>query len=140
MVCMIKALVSWVVFTLIGTNLVGMVVRGLIPNPEMDALESEAHPIIRDAIGKYKRANLGCTLFSALLVALYLYLLVRFWNLGVLAAATMLMLSRLPDLSWELRTGQKVTRRTAPKGGRDVFATVMMWAALPLLWFALCRM
>lgn len=83
------------------------------------------------------------TLFSVLLGVLYLYLLLRFWNLGVLAVAAMLMLSRLPNLLWEIRTGQKVTMvhfrsGAAPKGAVAIVATVMMWAALPLLWLFLC--
>ena len=137
MLCIMKAVVGWVVLLLVGTNL-GMVVRGLVPSPGTAELEAGLHPALSHEVAKYKRANVGVTLFFALLAVLYLYLLLRFWNFGVLAAAVMLMLSRLPDLLWEIRTGQKVTRVTAPRGAVPVVATVMMWAALPLLWFALC--
>ncbi len=124
---------------LIGTNLLGMVVRGLVPAPGMVELEAGLHPALRGEVARDKRANAGITLFFALLVVLYLYLLLRFRNFGVLAAAAMLMLSRLPDLLWEIRTGRKITPRAAPKGAVSILATVMMWAALPLLWFSLCR-
>lgn len=139
---LIYAVGAWVALMLIGTNLVGFVVRGLVAAPGMEQLEAGLDPFVRREFAKYKRANVGVTLFFALLGVLYLYLLLRFWNLGVLAAAVMLMLSRLPDLLWEIRTGYKVTMvrlrsGAAPKGAMAIVATVMMWAALPLLWFFL---
>jgi hypothetical protein len=143
LLCLIKTVGGWVALMLIGTNLLGMVVRGLVAAPGMDQLEAEMPQPVRDEVAKAKLANVGITLFSALLGVLYLYLLLRFWNLGVLAIAVMLMLSRLPDLLWEIRTGQKVNlyrlrSGAAPKGAVTILATVMMWAALPLLWFFLC--
>lgn len=133
----LKAVGGWVALALIGTNLVGVVVRGLIDAPGTSPGTSAW---VRDEFAKERLANIGVTLFFALLGVLYLYLLLRFWNLGVLAAAVMLMLSRLPDLLWEIRTGQKVSlyrlrSSAAPKGVVSILATVMMWAALPLLWF-----
>lgn len=143
LLCVIYAVGGWVALMLIGTNLVGVVVRGLVAAPGMEQLEAGLDPFVRREFAKYKRANVGVTLAFALLGVLYLYLLLHFWNLGVLAVAAMLMLSRLPDLLWEIRTGQKVTRvrlrsGSAPKGAVAIVATVMMWAALPLLWFFLC--
>ena len=139
MLCLIEAAVWWVGLMLIGTNLVGMVVRGLVLAPGMAELEAGLHPALRGEVAKDKRANAGITVFFVLLTVLYLYLLLRFWNFGVLAAAALLMLSRLPDLLWEIRTGQKVTLRAAPKGAMTILATVMMLASFPLLWLALCR-
>ena|SRR3989338_3559501 len=138
MTCVVKAVVGWLVLMLIGTNLVGIVARGLFPIPDMQELEKTAHPIIQTEVARYKRTNLGFTLFFALLGILYFYLLLRFWNLGVLIAAVMLMLARLPDLLWEIRTGRKITRRNAPMGIGGVFSVFMSWAALPVLWLALC--
>jgi hypothetical protein len=139
LLCVIKALVAWVVLMLVGTNLLGMVVRGLARAPGRQELEAGLHPALSHEVAKFKRANVSVTVFFALLGLLYIYALLRFGNVGVLVAGAMLMLSRLPDLLWEIRTGQKVTRAAAPKGAMYILGTVMMWGALPLLWFALCR-
>ena len=133
-----KALVGWVILMLVGTNLIGMVVGGLVPASGMAETEAGINPTLSHEVARHKRVNVGMTLFFVVLVVLYLFLLMRLWNLKVLAAAVMLMLARIPDQLWEIRTGQKVTLVTAPRDVVSVVTTVMMWAALPLLWFALC--
>jgi len=137
--CLLKTLVGWVVLMFVGTNLLGFVVRGLVPSPGMDRLEPEGQPLIQREVAKYRRANVRTTSLFAILALLYFYLLFRFWNVGVVAAAAMLMASRLPDLLFEIRTGQKIDKRNMPSGPLSLFATVLMWVALPLLWWALCR-
>ena len=104
----------------------------------MREFEKSPFPPIKEAAVWYKRTNIGMTLFFALLSVLYLWLLLRFWNIGVSVAAAMLMLSRLPDLLWEIRTGKKISRREGPTGAVAIVSTLLMWGALPLLWFALC--
>jgi hypothetical protein len=135
-VCTIQAVVGWFVLMLVGTNLVGFVVRGLDEQPIAAAADTPV--FLQKEIAKANRTSTGMTLFFALLTALYLYLLFRFWSLGVVAAAAMLMLSRLPDLLWELRNGRKITPGDAPRGVIAVLSTVMMWGAFPVLWLALC--
>lgn len=136
-ICLVKTVVSWVVLMLIGTNLIGMVVRGLVAAPE-GGFKEPLHPALCDEVSKYKRANVVVTAFSVLLGVLYFYLLLRFWNFGVVVIAAMLMLSRLPDLVWEIRTGEKATLKSRPRGTIGVLATIVMWAALPALYFVLC--
>jgi hypothetical protein len=138
--CLVKTVVGWVVLMLVGTNLLGLVVRGLVPAHEarkMEVLTSD--PFVQELITRHKRANVGVTVFFAALGLVYLYALLRFWNIGVVGAAVMLMLGRLPDLLWEIRTGQKVKPYSAPKGLRGLLAMLLSWGALPVLWFALCR-
>lgn len=140
MLCLFKAVVGWVVLALVGTNLLGLVVRGLVQTPKAREMEDRTtNPVLKKMIARHKRANVGVTVFFAALGLVYLYALLQFWNIGVVGAAVMLMLGRLLDLLWEIRTGQKVKLYRAPKGLRGLLATLLLWGALPVLWFALCR-
>jgi len=138
---LVKTAVGYVVLMLVGINILGVVVRGLLPTPEMRELQARMadSPFMQEAVARDKRLNVGLTLFFAALGLAYLYALFRFWNIGVVAAAVMLMLGRLPDLLWEIRTGRKVTLYDAPKGLRSLLATLLSWGALPVLLFALYR-
>ena len=98
---------------LIGTNLVGFFSLGLI------------------------RKNIGISLFVTVIGLLYLFLLLYFLNIGVAIAAMLLMVARIPDLIWENRYGQKIDKKNRPKGFRYTLATILMWAALPVLWWSL---
>jgi hypothetical protein len=137
--CLLKALIGWVVLMFVGTNLLGLIVRGLVPNSGMDELEHEGDPFIQEQVAKYKRTNVGMTSFFAVLALIYFYLLFHFWNIGVVAVAATLMGARLPDLLFEIRTGQKVNKWHMPRGPLNVFTTLLDWVALPVLWWALCR-
>jgi hypothetical protein len=138
--CLVKTVVGWVVLGLVGINLLGLVVRGLVPAPNAREMEVRTtDPFVQELIARHKRANVGVTVFFAALGLVYLYALLRFWNIGVVGAAVMLMLGRLPDLLYEIRTGQKVKIYSAPKGLRGLLAVLLLWGALPVLWFALCR-
>lgn len=140
MLCLVKAVVGWVILMLVGTNLTGFIVRGIVPPPAAREEKNRmTHPFVQEMMDQHRRANVGVTILFAALSLVYLYALLRFWNIGVVAAAVMLMLARLPDLLWEIRTGQKVTTRFAPKGSGGILAKLMSWGALPVLWLALCR-
>jgi hypothetical protein len=135
-ICLIQAVVGWFVLMLVATNLIGFVVRGLVEQPVTAG--ADAPDFLQEEVAKANRMSTGVTLFFALVTVLYLYLLFHFWNVGVIVAAAMLMLSRLPDLLWELRTGRKITSSDAPRGVIAVLSTCLMWGAFPVLWFALC--
>jgi hypothetical protein len=136
MLCIVKVAIGWVVLMIVGTTLVNFVVRDLVPSPEMRELETTMPAALAGEMTRYKRANGGVTLFFGALAVLYLYLL--FWNLGVVAAAAMLMVARLPDVLWEIRTGQKVKKGNMPKAVVNYAASILDWAAIPVLWFSLC--
>ena len=70
---------------------------------------------------------------------------VYYWALfhylgGMLAivAGAMLMVSRIPDLLVEIRTGKRITKKTMSRTPLDFFMSALDWLALPVLWFALC--
>jgi hypothetical protein len=85
-----------------------------------------------------RRARVGNVVMTSLFLLFmfaYLVALFYFFGLGVVLAACATMASRLPDLLWEIRTGDRVTRQNAPWGGRYIIAEIFLWGALPLLWY-----
>jgi hypothetical protein len=51
----------------------------------------------------------------------------------------MAMLARMPDLLWEIRTGQRVSGTNKPGGVVYTVAAGVYWLVLPLVWYSLCR-
>jgi len=140
MFCILKSIVAWGVLSFVGTNLIGFVVRGIfwqpphVETPDERTAELFRHETRRAGIG-----NLAITLLTILAAAAYLFALFHFWNVWLAVAAAILMISRLPDLSREVRTGQRYTRRHGPKGSLYTAAGFVTWATLPLIWYSLCK-
>jgi len=132
----IKAVVGWFVLMLISTNLVGLVVRGLVPNKAMDDLEKEAQPVIQDAIDTPRGSNKFLTLLFVVVTLIFLYTLYYFLNLGVVAATLMLMIARAPDLLWEINTGTRITKVNTPKGVVYTVGSILHWGALLVMWLS----
>ena len=81
-----------------------------------------------------RAANIGMTLFAAVLTVGYLFLLFRWGNVWLVVAGVLLMVARLPDLLHQIRTGEKKLR----SGVAGMLAAVVMWGTLPLVWYSLC--
>ena len=64
-------------------------------------------------------------------------MLYHFWGIGVVLVAAMLMIGRVQDLLYEIKTGRKVTAKDYPKGIISVTSTILVWGAFIVLWFAL---
>ena len=76
-------------------------------------------------------------LFSIVSVA-YFYALYHYWNIGIMTAGLLLMFTRLPDLLFEMKTGEKINSTNMPKKPIDVMLNILSWLALPLIWYSLC--
>ena len=140
MLCILKALFAWALLVFLSMNLFGFVVRGLFWSPpQLDAPTDRVREIIDSECRRMSAANIGMTLLSIAGAGAYLFILNRFWGLGLAAAGFILMLTRLPDLLWEIRTGTRINSQNAPRGVLFVGATVAMWATLPLIWYSLCK-
>lgn len=127
--CGVQAVVGWVILMFVGAGLTNGLVR-------MRAVHASLTPFVRREFPRYNHAGAAIMVFLVLLGALYLYLLLHFGNIGVLAAAAMLMLARLPDLLAEIRTGQKLYLPATHVA--SILVNTVSWAALPVMWFALC--
>jgi len=125
---------------LLSVNLLGFLVRGLFTNPELGKLKSEGHEFIKQEIEKSQRANKWINIIAFLLIVGYLYATFHFWNIGVTAVAIVLMIGRLPDLLWEIKTGKKITigvARSMSKNALYFITTFLDWVALPALYYFL---
>jgi len=125
---------------LLSINLLGLLVRGLFTNPELEKLKSEGHEFIKQEIEKSQRADKWINVIAFLLIVGYLYATFHFWNIGVTAVAIVLMIGRLPDLLWEIKTGKKTTVgvvRSMPKNALYFITTFLDWVALPSLYYFL---
>ena len=89
------------------TNLLGIVVRGMVQSKD------EFGNNIREDITE--RKSIILTLIFTVITLATLYALYYFWNIGIVGAAILLMISRLPDLIYEIKTNQKLTLKNMPK-------------------------
>ena len=140
LLCSIKAVLLWLAMMFVGGGaLLGFLVRGVLEGPPIPPEEPEL-PALQHEYRRYRLANVAVTLTAAGLTAAYFWALFRYLGgrLAVIAAA-MIMVARLPDLLTEIETGKPITRETMTRGPLDYLAVLLMWGALPVAWFALCR-
>ena len=139
MLCVLKALIAWVVLIFIGVNLAGFVTRGLLwALPPFEASTDQVRRIIEDETRRMRFANSVLNVLTWAGAAGYLYALYRYWGIGLAVAGAVLILTRVPDLLWELQTG-KTTSQKRPTGPVHIIATVLLLTMLPLIWYSLCR-
>jgi hypothetical protein len=136
MFCIIKAILAWIILLVIGQTLVGLVTRGFFWSPpSIDAPTDCVRELLEHESKRLSIANIAMTLLSLVLTAAFFFVLYYFWNVGLVVSAGLIMLSRLPDLLWEIQTGIK----GMPKGVVYIVANLMLWLSLPLIWYSLCK-
>jgi len=139
MLCILKAIVASVVMLFVGTNLIGLIVRGFVWSPPpVDAPTDRVAEVIRHESRRMGGVNRVMTVLSILATAIYLYALFHFWNVWLAVAGAIMMVSRIPDLLREIRTGEKVTRKKLPKSPSYYVATVIALGSFLLVWYSLC--
>lgn len=140
MLCILKAVAAWVILLLVGTNLIGFVVRGILWSPPpIDAPTDRVQELLRRESARMNVTNAVMTVGSILITAGYLFALLHFWNVGLAVAGGVVMATRIPDLVWEIRTGRKPSRKDRPKGPVYFLTSACDLAALVLVWYSLCR-
>ena len=142
MLCILKAGIGWVVLMIVGSNLLSFIVRNLVsvPAPEMkDAETEELHSSRFHTAGMARRARIRLAILFVILTLFYLFLLFQFLNIKVVIVACLLMVSRFPDLLWEIQTGRTIRRGGTPRSLVSILAMLLHWATLPFLWLALCH-
>ena len=122
---------------LLSTNLLGLFVRGLFSNPELDKLKQEGHEFIKHEIEKSQRADKWINIIAFILIFVFFYALFHFWNIGVVVAAVIIMIGRLPDLIWEIKHGRKTDPKLMEKNALYYISAFLPWVALPVLYFSL---
>lgn len=127
------SLVSWLAIMIISSTLTGLLIGGFVANREMDEIAS-SHEILAQEIQKDQRMRkiIGTILTVAFLSSLY-----YFWNVGLVVAALMLILSRAPDLIWEIKSGQKLESGNMSKPKFSVLSALLSWASLLVVWYSI---
>ena len=140
MLCILKTVIAWVILLLVGTNLIGLVVRGLFWSPpSIDATTDRVKEVLQRESSRTNLANRAITHGAIFGTAAYLFALFYFWNIGLALAGGLVIGARIPDLTWELRTGNRVSRNKRPKGPVYFVASTVLWGTLVLVWYSLCR-
>jgi hypothetical protein len=137
MLTILEAIVGWGIVAFVGTNLIGLIVRGLIWSPP--AIEASTERVRELLIQESKRltaSNAAMTVLCLLLAAGYLFALYYFWNVWMAIAAVLIMTSRIPDLIWEIRNGNRISPQNCPRGAFYLFTTLLLWGALPIIWYS----
>ena len=134
MIIILKAIIGWFLFMLIGTNLIGIIVRGFLQSVSKPEI---SEPLLIKEYTRFKKANIILATIFLLILFGYFYLLYYFWNFGVSISAGMIMFSRIPDLLSEINTGQKVKFGARPKTPLDYFTIIIQIGAFPVLWYSL---
>ena len=145
--CLVKTLIAWAILMLLGTNLIGFIMRGLLgqwywtpPAWVDETTDRVKRELYRREYRRVIIGNIAITIFFVVLTVGYLVALCYFWNIGLAVAATLIMALRFPDLIWEIRTGKKVTRGNLPLGSMmDIVALILYPGSLVLVWYSLYR-
>ncbi len=131
------SIVFYFVLMWLSVNLLGFLVRGFFVDPKLEKLKLEGHEFIKQEIEKNQRTNKWINIIAFLLIIGYLYATFHFWNIGITVIALILIITRLPDLLWEIKTGKKITLYTMPKNALGYITTFFDWLALPTLYYFL---
>ena len=134
--CILKSILGYLVLMWVGTNLLGMIVRGILPTYKKDADGN-----LQLAMDVKSSGGIVITIVFCVIAIIYFYALYHYWNIGIVVAAAMLIVSRIPDLIFEMRTGEKFTmknRKNMPNRPIDFICNLLSWGALPLIWYSLC--
>lgn len=132
-------IVAYFILLYVSINLLGLFVRGLFPQQELNRIKKEA-PVFIAAAGsdkEYVRQQKRTTIIAFVLNIVFFYLLFRIWNLGVVMAALIIMVGRLPDLLWDIEHGKKTDPKLMTKNAIYYISAFLPWLALPVVYFSL---
>ena len=127
----------YLVLMLLSVNLLGLLVRGLFTDPELERLKKEGHEFIKQEVEKSQHADKWVNVIALILILIYFYLLFFIWNSGVVAAAIVIMIGRLPDLLWEIKHGRRLDPNIMKKTAMYYLTSFLPWLAIPILYFSL---
>lgn len=133
-IVIIKTIFAFIMLMLIGTNLLGMIVRTFII---IISFEKTKNSGIDKMIQESKNSGVVFLIFSIALTIGYFYALNHYYNYYLMIAGIMLMISRFPDLITEIKTGKKISKQNMPNRTIDIFFNVICWGALPVIWYSL---
>jgi uncharacterized oligopeptide transporter (OPT) family protein len=134
----LKTLVISIIIVWASINLLGFLVRGLFKKLELEKLKKEGTEFVKKELKKHERADKLMNIIGLILLFIYFYLLVRYFNLAVLFAVLLVMVSRLQDLVWEIKHGKNLSsteRNQIPKNTVYHITSILSWVSMALLFY-----
>lgn len=148
-ISIIEAVIVWFVIAYLGTNLVGMIGRGFLEKP----LDTHDYAnFLKNEVKKENRAGhfiTGISILATLAVCFFVYL---WWGILFLIPIILIMISRIPDLYWEVRVlpkelgvsypvpkdqiRQAIKSKSRNMPAWDFLLTSLTWVALVVLFIA----
>jgi hypothetical protein len=123
----------------LSVNLLGLFVRGLFPQQELNRIKKEAPQFITIAGSdeKYIHQQKRTTVIALVLNIAFFCLLFRIWNIGVVAVVVVIMAGRLPDLLWDIKHGRRTEPRLMKRDFLYYASSFLPWLGLPVLYYSL---
>ena len=133
---LIFTFLGWLVLVLAGTNLIGMLVRGLVLIADVENQLSKQNDTFKKIASEVynPRAERKVNIIALLLILVYFGVLFYFWNIGVVIVALIIMIAHIPDLLWEIKHGR---HKIKDMPVIYILTLLILFATLPLLWYAL---
>jgi hypothetical protein len=132
-ICILKSLGVWIVLLFLSTNLLGMVFRGVYPTYKKD----ESGNLIMTENPK-TNTNKIITIISIILCLIYLYLLFHYMGVTTSLCGFLLMITRIPDLLKEMRTGEKTTLRNIDNRPIHLILSFVRISTIVILFYSFC--
>ena len=123
---------AWLALMFLSTNLLGFFVRNAVSK---STAVRETEDQFRGAPNADK-----ASVVALMLLLIFLASLAYFGNYALSIAACMLLISRLPDLVFEMREGRSVTKNDMMRTAFPIISTLLAWASLPVIWYGLYRL
>lgn len=129
----------FLVLMYLSVNLLGLFVRGLFPQQELNRIKKEAPQFITIAGSdeKYIHQQKRTTVIALVLNIAFFCLLFRIWNIGVVAVVVVIMAGRLPDLLWDIKHGRRTEPRLMKRDFLYYASSFLPWLGLPVLYYSL---
>jgi hypothetical protein len=136
---LILTTIYFIVLLFISVNLLGFFVRGLYED-NYNNLRTDGTEFVKKEIGKLDSIDTRCNIIGLLSLICFLFILFYFWNIGLVIVSCIMMISRLPDLLWEIKNKKKLTSGEANELPKNVvhYLTTFSWVLeIPLLYYSL---
>jgi hypothetical protein len=124
------------ILLIFSTNIVGFIVNGFYdPILDVKNVMSEERLIERS---KMDETGLKPLAYVFLILGLiYLFSVYYYFNLGLAIVALSFMLTRIPDVRFEIRTNTKINKKNIPKNVLNSITTLINWLLLPAIYLSL---
>ena len=139
----VVAIIGWFILMLVSTNVLGLFVRGFFKDPVLNVLDDAEREktlpsgFINSERKERFRANSFVNITAFILFVGFLFLLFYFLGVFALLAALMIMVSRFPDLIWEIKHGRKIAVATMPRGTIFYLTSLLDWMSFPVFWYSI---